>query len=140
MKILHTSEIDARDGYEAANEHAEDDKLIPVFTDMIGLHELNAQEIAAVLTGFGEKASPDGSFMGAVHRAIVNVRALFQGLDDGVPPGLIEEERRNVEKFNAALKIATFPIPIEALLTAQRDRLQQKIAELETRVSASLHA
>ena len=138
LKALHTSEIDARNGYEEALEDAEGRGLTPLFRDMFGLHESNAEELGRVLIEAGEKASPDGSFMSVIHRTIMNVRSLFDALGDGVLPGLIDGEKRNVEKYDKALSTAAFPGPIGQLLTAQRNRIQERIALMETERADSL--
>ena len=140
LKTLHTSEIDARNGYEEALEDAEGRGMTPLFRDLFGLHETNAEELSRVLIDAGEKASPDGSFMSAIHRTIVNLRSLFNALDDSVVPGLIDGEKRNVEKYDKALSAGAFPGPIGQLLTGQRNRIQERIALMETeKVDALQH-
>jgi uncharacterized protein (TIGR02284 family) len=138
LKSLHTSEIDARNGYEEALADAEGKGFSSLFIDMVGLHENNAQEIGDLLTRLGEPANPDGSFMSAVHRAIVDVRSLFGGLGEGILPGLIDGERRNVEKYDEALKSPALPVAVEQMLTAQRGKIQAGIADMEAGRAASL--
>lgn len=136
LKSLHTSEIDARNGYEEALEDAEGQGLTPLFRDMVALHSNNAREIEDVLTSAGEKPSSDGSFMTVIHRTIMDVRSLFDALGDSVLPGLIDGEKRNVEKYDKALN-ATLPAQVQNLLTEQRARIQQKIALMETQRATS---
>ena len=138
LKALHTSEIDARNGYEEALEDAEGRGLTPLFRDMFGLHESNADELGRVLIGAGEIASPDGSFMSVIHRTIMNVRSLFDALGDSVLPGLIDGEKRNVEKYDKVLSSAALPGPIGQLLTEQRNRIRERIALMETERADSL--
>jgi uncharacterized protein (TIGR02284 family) len=140
LKSLHTSEIDARNGYQEALEDAEGRGLTPLFRDMVDLHDRNAKEIGAVLTEAGERPSPDGSFMTLIHQTIMNVRSLFNALDESVLPGLIDGEKRNVDKYDKALDEAAVPAPVQTLLTAQRDKIQQTIARMETeRVASPQH-
>lgn len=136
LKALHTSEIDARNGYEEALEDADGKGLTPLFRDMVVLHESNAEQIGGVLTEAGEKPDDTGSFMTAIHRTIMNVRSLFDGLGDSVLPGLIDGEKRNLDKYDKALTTAALPAPIQTLLTEQRDKIQQKIALMEARKAA----
>jgi uncharacterized protein (TIGR02284 family) len=135
LKTLHTSEIDARNGYEEALGDAEGKGMTPLFRDMIALHDANIDELSNVLTNSGETPDDDGSFMSTIHRTIMNVRSLFNGLDGSVLPGLIDGEKRNVEKYDKALK-ASPASATAALLNAQRDRIQQKIALMETKKAA----
>jgi uncharacterized protein (TIGR02284 family) len=140
LKALHTSEIDARNGYQEALEDAEGRGMTPLFRDMFSLHDSNAEELSRVLIDAGENASPDGSFMSVIHRTIMNVRSLFNALDDSVLPGLIDGEKRNVENYDKALGDAAFPGPIGQMLSEQRNRIQERIKQMETeRVDSLQH-
>jgi uncharacterized protein (TIGR02284 family) len=132
LKSLHAAAVDSRDGYEAAVEDAEGHGLTPLFTKMTGLHQHHADELAAALHGAGEPADDDGSFMSTVHRTVMDVRALFGGLDDSVLPGLIDGETRNIAAYDKALDETGLPPDIRALLTRQRDALQAAIRAMDT--------
>jgi uncharacterized protein (TIGR02284 family) len=136
LKSLHTSEIDARNGYEKALEDAEGKGMTPLFRDMIALHESNAAELGDELVKAGEKPDEDGSFMTLVHQTIMNVRSLFDGLDSSVLPGLIDGETRNVKKYDDALTAATASPAIVNLLSAQRGKIREKIALMEMQKAA----
>lgn len=136
LKSLHTSEIDARNGYEKALEDAEGKGMTPLFRDMIALHDSNAAELGDELVKAGEKPDEDGSFMTLVHQTIMNVRSLFDGLDSSVLPGLIDGETRNVKKYDDALNTATASPAIVSLLSAQRGKIQEKIALMEMQKAA----
>jgi hypothetical protein len=49
LKSLHTSAIDARNGYQEALEDAKGKGMTPLFRDMIALHQDNAAELAREL-------------------------------------------------------------------------------------------
>jgi uncharacterized protein (TIGR02284 family) len=140
LKSLHTSAIDARNGYREALEDAEGNGMTPLFRDMIALHEGNANELARELATAGEMPGDEGSFMTVVHKTIMDVRSLFNGLDESVLPGLIDGEKRNIAKYDEALKATGAPNDIASLLTEQRQSIAQKIAEMEAIKSASVHA
>jgi uncharacterized protein (TIGR02284 family) len=131
LKTLHTSEIDARNGYEEALEDAEGKGLTSLFNDMITLHHDNAEQLGGMLINAGEDADDSGSFMSVVHRTIMTVRALFDGLDGSVLPGLIDGEKRNLSKFDDALQATAASPAVAAMLTAQRGRIAEKIALME---------
>ena len=84
----------------------------------------------------GEKADDDGSFMTLVHETIMNVRSIFDGLDSSVLPGVIDGETCNVGKYDDALKAATASPAIVSLLSAQRSKILEKIALMETQKAA----
>jgi hypothetical protein len=54
----------------------------------------------------------NGFFMSVVHKTIIDVRSLFNGLDDSVLPGLIDGEKRNVANTTMHSK----PLPPRAML------------------------
>jgi len=110
--------------------------MAPLFRDMIALHENNAAELGGELVKAGEKADEDGSFMTLVHQTIMNVRSLFGGLDGSVLPGLIDGETRNVGKYDNAIKEASGLPAIVSLLSAQRGKIQEMIAVMETQKAA----
>jgi uncharacterized protein (TIGR02284 family) len=143
LKSLHTSAIDARNGYREAlknaeGKEAESKAMTALFRDMIALHDGHASELARELTKNNELADDEGSFMTTVHETIMDVRSMFDGLDESVLPGLIDGEKRHVSKYDAAIEM-----PPEArtnmtsLLTRQRDSLEQKISFMETVRAAS---
>lgn len=136
LKSLHTAAIDARNGYQEALEDAEGRGLTPLFRDMIAVHDRHADELRAALAQAGQKPDDSGSFMSTVHRTIMSVRSLFDGLDESVLPGLIDGEERNVGKYDDALKLA-FPSAVSGQLTKQRGELVEKIAAMKAqKVSA----
>jgi uncharacterized protein (TIGR02284 family) len=137
LKSLHTSEINARNGYEEAIGASDASSLTPLFSDMVGVHELNAQEIAAVLTGLSEEVDSDGTLMSVIHRTIIEVRSIFNGLGESMLPSLIDGEKRNVELYDEALKADAVPPAIEKMLTDQRGRIQDRIDAMEARWAAA---
>lgn len=140
LKSLHTSAIDARNGYREALEDAEGKGMTPLFRDMMALHQSNAEELGRQLTKVNELPDEEGSFMTVVHKTIMDVRSLFNGLDESVLPGLIDGEKRNVSKYDDVLRKSKARPDIAALLTAQRDKISQKIAQMQTQKAAFEHA
>jgi len=69
--------------------------------------------------------------MTVVHKTIMDIRSLFNGLGQSVLPGLIDGEKRNISKYDDALKDAKTPPALAKLLSAQRGRIAQKIALME---------
>ncbi len=130
LKTLHTHAIDARHGYEEALHDAEGRGLTPLFQDMIALHAKNADELAAELREAGQTADDKGSFMSSVHRTIMSVRSLFDGLGESVLPGLIDGETRNVSAYKDALQDIDIPAHVRSLLERQCDRIETEITRM----------
>ena len=68
--------------------------------------------------------------MTAVHKTIMDVRSMFDGLDESVLPGLIDGEKRNVAKYDAALSRrrrlpATVTEPVDA--AARQPRAENRL-------------
>lgn len=137
LKTLHTNAIDARNGYQEALEDAEGNGMTPLFRDMIAMHQNHADELGRELIKAGEKPDDKGSFMTLVHKTIMDVRALFNGLDASVLPGLIDGEKRNVSTYDDALKKAQGSADVANLLRVQRGTLEQKIAGMQRQKTAS---
>lgn len=137
LKSLHTGAIDARNGYDEALRDAEGHGLTALFRRMITLHETNARELAAVLSRVGEAPSNGGSFMSTIHRTIMSIRAMFNGLGESVLPGLIDGETRNVGHYDDALALPGIDPELRNQLTAQRDRLRIEIAAMEAERAAT---
>lgn len=133
LKSLHTGAIDARNGYQEALEDSEGRGLSPLFADMIRLHQSHADELGRALSASGEQPDKSGSFMSLVHTTIMDIRSLFNGLDESVLPGLIDGEKRNVSAYDDALNKARPPAALASLLSEQRAALVAKIAEMESR-------
>jgi uncharacterized protein (TIGR02284 family) len=126
LKSLHTCAIDARNGYQEALKQADGKGMTPLFREMMELHERNAAELARALARDNEVADEEGSFMTVVHQTIMDVRSMFDGLEESVLPGLIEGEKRNVSKYHdAILSARTRPI-IANFLATQRDGIVGK--------------
>ncbi|MDO9564070.1 MAG: DUF2383 domain-containing protein [Bradyrhizobium sp.] len=140
LKTLHTSAIDARNGYQEALKDAEGKGMSPLFREMIELHDGHARELARELTKANEMPDESGSFMSAVNKTIMDIRSLFNGLDESVLPGLIDGEKRNIKKYDDSFEIATNLPDIARMLSAQRDRIAHKIANMEMQKAASNRA
>jgi uncharacterized protein (TIGR02284 family) len=132
LKSLHTAAIDARNGYTEALDDADGKGMSPLFSDMIALHSLNADELKHALQKLGEETDDSGSFMTNVHRTIVSIRALFNGLDNSVLPGLIDGEQRNLGHYNDVLNASDAPDDVTKTLVAERGRIETAILRMRT--------
>ena len=140
LKSLHTSAIDARNGYQEALKDADGKGMTPLFRDMIALHDRHAGELARELMRTNEIPDDKGSFMTVIHETIMDVRSMFNGLDESVLPGLIDGEKRNVSKYDEALSDTRSTPNIAGILSAQRARIVEKIAAMEAQKAAREHA
>jgi uncharacterized protein (TIGR02284 family) len=85
-------------------KEAEGKGLTPLFTELANIHEKHATQLSSLLIERGQAPDKVGSFMTVVHKTIMDIRSLFGVLDESVIPGLIDGEKRNVTKYDEALK------------------------------------
>ena len=135
VTALHTALIDSRTGYETALEHAGDKGLAPLFLEMVALRNAHAGEIGSALAALGHQPDESGSYMSAVHWAVINMRALITGLDESILPGLIDGEQRIVGYYDEALAAASGQSGLTAILQAQRATVTDKIAAMQHRAN-----
>ena len=140
LKSLHTSAIDARNGYEEALKGADGQGMTPLFREMMALHQRHADELASELRDADEVPDEKGSFMTVIHETIMDVRSMFNGLDESVLPGLIDGEKRNAAKYDDALKADGTTASVLERLSGQREDILQKIAGMEAQKSANERA
>ena len=129
---LHTTLIDTRNGYDAAQKDAEGMGLAPLFRDLSIMHTKAANEVAALLRAKGVMVDDAGSFMTTVHRTIVGIRSLFGGLDESILPNLIDGERRVLGYLDQTLKVVSIDHDRD-VLAALRAILAKRVNELESR-------
>jgi uncharacterized protein (TIGR02284 family) len=132
LKSLHTSDIDAINGYEEARRDAEGHGMTPLFQELIVVHTRNADDLAIALRRAGEFADDEGSFMSTLHRTIMSVRSLFGGLGESVIPGLIDGEKRNISHYDHVLESRDLPEVTGRVLLINRARLQDALEHLQS--------
>jgi len=136
LKKLHTVLIDSRNGYEEALRDANGGGLTPLFRDMIALRDRHHHEIDACLRSAGATPDESGSFLSAVHRTILKIRSVMNGLDESVLPGLIDGEERILSYYEDVLKHAP-PPALGSTLNAQSVTLREQIARMRAMQSDS---
>lgn len=129
---LHTTLIDTRNGYGAAQKDAEGMGLATLFRDLSVMHTKAANEVSNLLNAMGVITADEGSFMTTIHKTIVGIRSLFGGLDESIVPALVEGEMRVLGYYDDALQL--FPSGHEReILVQQRTILAARIEDLESR-------
>lgn len=135
LKILHTSLIDARSGYEEGRKDAHGKGLAPLFSELIALHGTNARAIAEQLDRLGAPVDEGGSLMGVFDRVVMKVTSLVTELDEKIIPSLIDGEKRVLAHYDEAIKASSPAGPEYSILFEQRDALKHRISELAELVS-----
>jgi uncharacterized protein (TIGR02284 family) len=134
---LHTMLVDSRNGYETALEKTDDAGMTAFLAGMVGLRTRHSTELASRLASEGEDVSDDGSFMTVVHETVMNVRALFSGLDESALPGILDGEERMLRKYDDAIAEAEASTGLWRTLAAQREAVASVVEEIRSRIAAS---
>lgn len=127
-EILEKNE-DARKGYQKASENARNNALGSYFSkksrDRTEFNSKLRSEISSVYMDFNS----EGSFMGSVHRAWMDVKSMFSANDD---ESMLEESIRGdkaaIEEYNDVIKYENLPMSLKNLLMVQRDEIMKDIA------------
>jgi uncharacterized protein (TIGR02284 family) len=136
LQSLHTSAIDAMNGYEEALKEAEGRGLSDLFEEMARIHRGHADQLTDEIRLAGESAGDEGSIMSTVHSVIMDIRSLFGGLDSSVLPGLIDGEKRNIAKYDEVLASGDLEGPVSTLITRQRLDLSAALTRMRARAGA----
>jgi len=135
LKKLHTVLIDTRNGYDEALEDAHKDKsssaLAPLFREMIDLRSKAHAELHQALIAKGEKPDDSGSFMSAVHRVAIDVRAAITGLNESLS-AFISGEEQVMGAYDEALKENAGDAKISNMLLGQKLSLQKAIGKMKS--------
>jgi len=127
LKVLHTSLIDSRSGYQEGLKDAGGTGLAPLFAERIESHGKHAEAVAAELQRLGVPTDQRGSFMGTLDRAVMKLTSLFTRLDEKFQPRLIDGEQRLLVHYDKAIEASSPGHAEYAVLIAQRDALRQRI-------------
>ena len=104
LASLHTKVVDAVTGYEEGAEIAKRANVGDLCAELRGVHLAHAHEIAGLLLARGERAEADGSLMGVVHKAVLNVRFSITADEQSLLPGLRDGEKRILEAYDDTLR------------------------------------
>jgi uncharacterized protein (TIGR02284 family) len=130
LKSLHTSLIDALQGYEEGLKDAHGEGLAPLFAEMIALHRRDADAISEQLKRLGAGAGDRGSWMGAFDRTVMKLSSLFTKLDDKFLPSLADGEKQVLDHYDRAIAASSPDNAEYPVLVKQREALSEKVAAM----------
>jgi len=120
---------DAVEGYEKMLEKAEP-SFKPTVSDLLSQHRAASREIDVMLLDRGAAVDEDGSFMGAVHKTVVMLRSVVDDVDDGWIPGILDGEKRNLDRYDEAIAETTADSAMQGTLRTHRESLQRWVDAL----------
>jgi Domain of unknown function (DUF2383) len=121
---------DAVEGYEKMLEKAEP-SFRPTVSELLAHHRAASQDIDTQLRTRGAAVDEDGSFMGAVHKTVVTLRAAVDDPDRDWIPGIVDGEKRNLKKYDEAITECAGDSTLQATLRRHRETLQRWVDALD---------
>lgn len=122
LRILQRRTVDVLAGYVSMADKAEP-SFRPVVERFRALHDRHNAALTAMLIRMGQEPDTDGTFMGAVNRAVVSLRALFDDIDEDVMDAIRDGENHVLTAFDDAIASDGLTIPDRQDLRAMRDEL-----------------
>ena len=132
LKRLHTTLVDTKNGYEKAVKDARDTDVLQVFRAMLELHTNAELEVARIFHKYEPGASGGGSFMGAVHKAVIDARSLVTGLHVDALTSFVDGERRVLKRYDAALAASGLHDSDAVVIRGERDALAQAVDRMRS--------
>lgn len=120
---LHTRLVDMLDGFDKMLEKAEPE-FLGVAADFRGLHRGQAERVCGMLAELGEDGGSDGSILGTVNRAVVEMRSWFTEIGPNILDGIVDDEKRLIGDFDAVIAASAS--------VERRGRLDRMIGETVT--------
>ncbi|MCC5973674.1 MAG: DUF2383 domain-containing protein [Rubellimicrobium sp.] len=94
--------VDTLDGFDKVLEKAEPE-FVGVAEDFCGLHRGQIERVRRMLVDLGEDGGSDGSVLGTVNRAVVEMRSWFTEIGPNILDGIVDGEKRLIEDFDAVI-------------------------------------
>ena len=101
LRDLHTRLVDTLAGYDKVVEKAEPE-FVAVATEFRSLHQAQSDRVLTMLLGLRGDPGSEGSMLGTVNRAAVEMRSWFDDIGHNVIDALVDGEKRLLEDFRAA--------------------------------------
>ena len=101
LRDLHTRLVDTLAGYDKVVDKAEPE-FLAVAHEFRSLHQAQSERVLSMLVGLGGDPGSEGSMLGTVNRAVVEVRSWFDDIGHNVISALVDGEKRLLEDFKAA--------------------------------------
>ena len=125
--------IDAEKGYRKAAENCDNGSLKAFFLDRANDRKTFNRELRSAMVTSYSDFDEDGSFTGTMHRAWMDVKALFSANDDD---SMLEEairgEKASVEEYDEVLKDVHLPTNVATLLRDQKMKIQEDLSRVKS--------
>ena len=125
---------DGKEGYTSAAETTDSLELKAVFGKIALERAAYATALKAHVNAHGGDSDNDsGGLLGAVHRTWIDIKQAISGNNNAaILDSIVTGEQAAIEKFNVAIADYTDHADHLALLTKQRDSIQQDLTQIQS--------
>ncbi len=133
LNALLEKTYDAEKGYKKAAENAKLPNLKAFFERKSKERNEFGHALKSELATFGQEPDKGGSATGSMHRAWMDVKALFSSdNDESMLEAAITGEKAAIEEYKDVLKEADLPPTTAALARQQMGKIEQDLAKIKT--------
>ncbi|WP_179346161.1 ferritin-like domain-containing protein [Winogradskyella ursingii] len=133
LNDLLEKNYDAEKGYHKAAENVDHSGLKTFFERKSNQRRDFGHEIKQEIRSFGKEVDKGGSVTGAMHRAWMDVKALFSADDaESMLEEAIRGEKASVDEYSDVLKEASLPSSTRAVLEAHKNKISTDLSQIKS--------
>ena len=136
LKTLTSTLNDSVNGYRDAAEHVESEQFRQLFTEFADLRSRASADLQAEVRRLGGEPDQDGSTLGGIHQAWLDLKAAITGRDD---KAIINEVERGEDYLKEKFEAALGSDGLSGDSRATVERVYQSVREGHDRVSSLKH-
>lgn len=124
---------DAEKGYAKAAENAKSRSLKSYFEKKSSERKKFNQELKSKMIASYDEIDDEGSFTGTIHRAWMDVKALFSGdNDEAMLEEAIKGDKAAVEEYDDILEEGNLPVDISQCISKQKMQIRNDLNKIRT--------
>jgi uncharacterized protein (TIGR02284 family) len=124
---------DAEKGFKNASENIENKALKSYFTLKAKERYDFGHELKTELKSFNQEIDKGGSLAGEVHRAWMDIKAMFSSDDE---ESMLEEairgEKAAIDEYDDVINETSLPMSTKSVLTSQKNKIQNGLRNIKT--------
>ena len=123
---------DAEKGFKNAADNIDNSSLKNYFKRKAQERYDFGHQLKTEIRNFGQEVDKGGSATGSLHRAWMDVKALFSGdNEESMLEESIRGEKAAVDEYNDILKETTLPMSTRTLLTEQKTKIEAGLSKIK---------
>lgn len=124
---------DAEKGFKKAAENTENTSLKNYFTSKAEERYTFGKELKEEIKSFNQEVDKGGSTTGAIHRAWMDVKALFSmETEEAILEEAIRGEKASIKEYNDVLKEISLPESTKTILKSHKQKIEYGLSNIKT--------